>query len=31
VQIMSPHFFAQPEQAVVVPKADWFKAPAQDA
>jgi small-conductance mechanosensitive channel len=28
VQIMSPHFFAQPEQAVVVPKADWFKAPA---
>jgi small-conductance mechanosensitive channel len=29
VQIMSPHFFAQPEQAVTVPKAKWFAAPAQ--
>jgi small-conductance mechanosensitive channel len=28
VQIMSPHFFSQPEQAVVVPKQDWFKPPA---
>jgi small-conductance mechanosensitive channel len=31
VQIMSPHFLGQPEQAVVVPKADWFKAPARPA
>jgi small-conductance mechanosensitive channel len=29
VQIMSPHFLGQPEQAVVVPKADWHKAPAR--
>jgi small-conductance mechanosensitive channel len=29
VQIMSPHFRAQPEQAVVVPKEKWFEAPAQ--
>ncbi|MFN9031750.1 MAG: mechanosensitive ion channel family protein [Betaproteobacteria bacterium] len=29
VQIMSPHFLGQPEQAVVVPKGDWFKAPAR--
>jgi small-conductance mechanosensitive channel len=28
VQIMSPHFEAQPERAVVVPKAEWFKSPA---
>jgi small-conductance mechanosensitive channel len=28
VQIMSPHFFAQPEQAVTVPKAKWFEPPA---
>ncbi|OWY40846.1 mechanosensitive ion channel protein MscS [Xenophilus sp. AP218F] len=28
VQIMSPHFRAQPEQDVVVPKARWFAAPA---
>ncbi len=27
VQIMSPHFLGQPEQAVVVPKEDWFRAP----
>lgn len=30
VQIMSPNFEAQPEGgAVLVPKEDWFKAPAQ--
>jgi len=29
VQIMSPHFFAQPDQAVVVPKDQWYAAPAQ--
>jgi small-conductance mechanosensitive channel len=29
VQIMSPHFFAQPENAVVVPKEQWFAAPAR--
>lgn len=29
VQIMSPHFRGQPEEAVVVPKSDWFKAPAK--
>jgi small-conductance mechanosensitive channel len=29
VQIMSPHFFAQPEQPVTVPKAHWFAPPAQ--
>jgi len=28
VQIMSPHFLTQPPKAVVVPKADWFAAPA---
>ncbi|GAA5165516.1 mechanosensitive ion channel family protein [Viridibacterium curvum] len=28
VQIMSPHFFDQPAEAVVVPKAKWFAAPA---
>lgn len=28
VQIMSPHFFSQPEAPVVVPKAHWFRAPA---
>lgn len=32
VQIMSPNFEAQPEGgAVLVPKEDWFKAPAQPA
>ena len=29
VQIMSPHFEGQPEQAVVVPKSHWFAPPAQ--
>ncbi len=29
VQIMSPHFFAQPANAVVVPKEQWFAPPAQ--
>ncbi|WP_081061900.1 mechanosensitive ion channel family protein [Burkholderia territorii] len=28
VQIMSPHFRAQPDQAVVVPQAEWYRAPA---
>jgi len=28
VQIMSPHFEAQPEVAIVVPKADWRKPPS---
>ena len=28
VQIMSPHFMTQPTQPVVVPKSDWFAAPA---
>ena len=28
VQIMSPHFWTQPPQPVVVPKSDWFAAPA---
>ncbi|PXX50138.1 MULTISPECIES: mechanosensitive ion channel family protein [Aquitalea] len=31
VQIMSPHFMAQPEQAVVVPAAQWYAPPAQPA
>ena len=30
VQIMSPHFFAQPDQAVLVPREKWFAAPARD-
>jgi small-conductance mechanosensitive channel len=29
VQIMSPHFFAQPANPVVVPKAQWYAPPAQ--
>ncbi len=29
VQIMSPHFFAQPPSAVVVPKEQWHAPPAQ--
>jgi len=29
VQIMSPHFFAQPDQPVLVPKAGWYGSPAQ--
>jgi hypothetical protein len=28
VQIMSPHFLMQPPHPVVVPKSDWFAAPA---
>jgi small-conductance mechanosensitive channel len=28
VQIMSPHFFDQPDRPVVVPKAHWYAAPA---
>jgi small-conductance mechanosensitive channel len=31
VQIMSPNFEAQPDAVVLVPKEDWFKAPAQPA
>lgn len=29
VQIMSPHFLAQPPNAVVVPKDQWYAPPAQ--
>jgi len=29
VQIMSPHFFSQPAQPVVVAKAQWYAAPAR--
>jgi small-conductance mechanosensitive channel len=29
VQIMSPHYFADPEQPQVVPKERWFEAPAR--
>ncbi|MFO1200739.1 MAG: mechanosensitive ion channel [Burkholderiaceae bacterium] len=29
VQIMSPHYLGDPKDAKVVPRADWFKAPAQ--
>jgi small-conductance mechanosensitive channel len=28
VQILSPHFEAQPENTVIVPKSKWFSAPA---
>ena len=28
VQIMSPHFFSQPEHPVIVPKTQWFDSPA---
>ena len=28
VQIMTPHFEDQPEQTVVVPRANWFAGPA---
>jgi small-conductance mechanosensitive channel len=31
VQIMTPHFEGQPEQAVVVPRSDWFARPAAAA
>ena len=31
VQIMSPHFMLQPHRPVVVPKSDWFAAPASPA
>jgi len=27
-QIMSPHFISQPEKPVLVPKSDWYSAPA---
>lgn len=29
VQIMSPHFFSQPAEPVVVPKSNWFAPPAR--
>jgi small-conductance mechanosensitive channel len=29
VQIMSPHFFGQPDHSVVVPREQWFAAPAR--
>jgi small-conductance mechanosensitive channel len=31
VQIMSPHFYDQPEQAVLVPPSRWHAAPAKPA
>jgi len=31
VQIMSPHYLKQPEERVVVPKSEWFAAPAKDS
>src|SRR4030095_14563273 len=31
VQIMSPHFMIQPHGPVVVPKSEWFAAPASPA
>jgi len=31
VQIMSPHFMAQPEQAVIVQAAQWYAPPARPA
>lgn len=30
VQIMSPHFEAQPENLIVVPQSDWRKPPVRD-
>jgi hypothetical protein len=29
VQIMSPHFLAQPDKDVVVPQSRWYAPPAQ--
>jgi len=29
VQIMSPHYLGDPEKRKVIPKADWYAAPAQ--
>jgi small-conductance mechanosensitive channel len=29
VQIMSPHFRAQPEEEIIVPKSRWFESPAE--
>jgi hypothetical protein len=29
VQIMSPHFFSQPAQPVIVGKEQWYSAPAR--
>ena len=29
VQIMSPHFRAQPEEDIIIPKSHWFAAPAE--
>lgn len=29
VQIMSPHFRAQPEEEIIIPKSHWFAAPAE--
>jgi small-conductance mechanosensitive channel len=31
VQIMSPHFMMQPENAVLVPKSGWYAVPAKQA
>jgi hypothetical protein len=29
VQITSPHYFADPDTAKVVPKSQWYAAPAR--
>jgi len=29
VQIMSPHFRAQPEEEIIIPRSNWFTAPAK--
>ena len=29
VQIMSPHYLGDPEQAKIVPKSRWYEAPAK--
>jgi len=29
VQILSPHYFSDPEKPQIVPKARWFEAPAK--
>jgi len=29
VQITSPHYIADPEESQVVPREEWFRAPAK--
>jgi small-conductance mechanosensitive channel len=29
IQVMSPHFLGDPDRPKVVPRAEWFKAPAK--